>query len=129
MTEKELLFEITRIGVGARTLHDATQRIESLLTNEVGAVALLVRPHALNASLFREEIVTRFLESPEYPFRGIYTASVKGGPGRDGCLMACFGSWGAAGDLLERISTHIADSLGTLLRTSRIHWPTHEEAA
>ncbi len=129
MREQDLFSEITRIGNTAATLKQATEQIEALLAAEVGAAALVVRPYPLNASIFREEMVSQFLESPDYPFRGIYTASVKTGQGRDGCMAACFGSWGAPGELLQRISAHIAKSLGELLRTSRIHWPAHEEAA
>jgi hypothetical protein len=128
MREKEFFTEITRIGDCAHTLRDATERIQSMLAAEIRGASLLVGSQPLSPSIFQEEIVTRFLESREYPFRGVYTATVRGRQGRDGCLVACFGSWGAPGDLLQRISTHIADSLGILLRTSRIYFPAREEA-
>lgn len=126
MRENELLVEITRAINCSSTLEEATQRVQSVLDEEIGAACLIVCPEPLRASHFREGRVLSLWESREFPFRGVYTQPIRNG---NRCLIACFGSWGAAGDLLRRIVVHIATAFDRFLAQKRSMAPAREEAA
>lgn len=126
MRENELLIEITRTIDGSSTLEEAIQHVQSVLNEEIGAACLIVCPEPLRASHFREGRVLSLLDSREFPFRGVYSQPIRNG---DRCLIACFGSWGAAGDLLQRIVAHIATAFDRLLAQKRTVGQACEEAA
>jgi hypothetical protein len=109
MNERQLISEIGGIARCAGSVEEALAGMESLLGREIGSATLLLRP--LGGSRLNESAVSNFLESREFPFRGIYTAPLLE---QGQSLVACFGSWGAPGDLLRRATASIARDLGTL---------------
>src|SRR5580698_4550539 len=114
MNERELISEIGGIARLAHSLDEAVTRIERLLAREIGSATLLLRPVQHGSPLLAGTGVARFLESREFPFRGLYTAPLVKGDRPRGMLVACFGSWGAPGDLLQRATAYTAEQLGTL---------------
>jgi hypothetical protein len=109
MNERHLISEIGGIARRAESLDEALTRMESLLGREVGAATLLLRP--VGGSGLNESVVSTFLESREFPFRGVYTAPLAA---QGQSLVACFGSWGEPGDLLRRATASIARDLSLL---------------
>lgn len=112
INERQLISEIGGIIRRAGSVEEAVARIEGFLAPEIGSVTLLLRP--LDGSRLNEVAVSRFLESREFPFRGIYTAPLVAGGRSRATLVACFGTWGAPGELLRRATASIAKDLGSL---------------
>ena len=115
MNERELMSEIGGIARLAHSLDEAVTRIESLLAHEIGSATLTLQPVQNRSPFLAGTGVSRFLESREFPFRGLYTAPLVKGDRPRGMLIACFGTWGAPGDLLQRATAYTAEQLGTLL--------------
>ena len=115
MNEHELMSEIGGIARLAHSLDEAVTRIESLLAHEIGSATLTLQPVQNGSPFLAGTGVSRFLESREFPFRGLYTAPLVKGDRPRGMLIACFGTWGAPGDLLQRATAYTAEQLGTLL--------------
>jgi hypothetical protein len=114
MNERQLISEIGGIARRAASVEEAMARMEGLLGREVGAATLLLRPAGGGLN---ESAVSGFLESREFPFRGVYTAPLAE---QSQSLVACFGSWGAPGDLLKRATASIAKDLSTLTGRLRV---------
>jgi hypothetical protein len=129
MSDKELFLEIGRITSSAHTVDEAIKHTQSLLGNEVGHAVLFVRPIHAGASLFSETEIREFLDSREYPFRGIYTSYITTNGEDVAILIACFGSWGAPGDLLRRATEEISIQLASLLGRDRNQILARQEAA
>ncbi len=121
MNERELISEIGGIARLSHSLDEAVSRIESLLAHEIGSATLTLQPVQNGSPFLSGTGVSRFLESREFPFRDLYTAPlVKARDRPRGILIACFGTWGAPGEMLQRATAYTAEQLGTLLgRVSR----------
>jgi hypothetical protein len=135
-TERNLIPVINRLSRHARSVDEAIELFESLLAGEVGGATLLVDPVEEGISPRTGETVAAFMESRQFPFRGVYTAPLTVGARKVGKLIACFGSFGAPGKLLPQVTAHVARQLSEILgRTTRSILPralpvalTHPEA-
>jgi hypothetical protein len=112
ISERQLISEVGGIVRRAVSVEEALARIENFLGPEIGSVTLLLRP--LGSSRFNEGAVSSFLESREFPFRGVYTAPLVPKGQSRATLIACFGTWGAPGEILRRATASIARDLGAL---------------
>jgi len=115
MNERELIAEIGGIVRAANSLDEAVGRVESLLSREIGAATLQVRLLQSGSPVFAGTGVSQLLESRAFPFRALYTAPLRGDRPRE-TLLACFGTWDAPGELLQRVTAYTAEQLGTLLQ-------------
>lgn len=119
--ETHLLTEITGVARIAGSLEEALRRMEALLAGEIGAATLSVRNGASAAPLLASGTLSRFFESKEFPFRGIYTAPLAEGGRPAVTLVAVFGAWGAPGDFLRRATAHAAAQLARFVpRTGEV---------
>jgi hypothetical protein len=112
MNERQLISEIGGIARRAVSVAEAVSGIESLLRRAIGSATLLLRQ--VDGGRLNETAVSDFLESREFPFRGVYTAPLVEEGNSRATLVACFGSWGAPGELLRRATVSIARDLSTL---------------
>jgi len=115
MSEREILSEISRIARNARKTADAAQEIEARLAVEIGGAMIRLRLQNEGVNAFLDGPTSRFMESREFPFRGLYVAPLAIRGREAGTLIACFGSWGARGEFLERATAHIGEQLADLL--------------
>jgi hypothetical protein len=119
-SEREIIVEITRIGHVSKSVDEALKAAQSVLANEIGgSTLLLVDPAELGISSWAAKFASEFLDSREFPFRGLYTAPLMLGSERAGRLIACFGSFESPGELLQRLTAHVALQFGQML--ARIH--------
>jgi hypothetical protein len=119
-SEKELIVEISRIGHESKSVDEALKAAQSLLAKEIGGSTLLLDPAELGISSWAAKSASGFLDSREFPFRGLYTEPLMGGSERAGRLIACFGSFEFPGEFLQRLTAHIALQFEQLLvRTHR----------
>jgi hypothetical protein len=119
-TERNLIPVINGLSRQARSVDEAIELFESLLAGEVGGATLLVDPVEEGISPGTGKTVAAFMESRQFPFRGLYTAPLTVGTRKVGKLIACFGSFGAPGRSLPEVTAHIARQLSEILgRTSR----------
>ncbi len=118
-SEKELILEISQIGHESKSVEEALEAAQSLLAKEIGGSTLLLDPAELGISSWAANFVSEFLDSREFPFRGLYTAPLMDGNETVGRLIACFGSVESPGEFLQRLTPHIAQQFGQLL--SRTH--------
>ena len=115
-SEGEIIHEIERIGQESQNITDAVKIAQSLLAAEIGGSTLLIDfPKQGGISPRAAKSISDFLDSREYPFRGIYTAPLVAGDERSGRLIACFGSFESPGEFLQRLTAHIAQQFGPLL--------------
>lgn len=115
MSEKEILVEISRITRSAQSAAEAAEKIEAQLALEIGSALIRLRPPGARTALFADSPISRFMESREFPFRGLYVAPLAVRGEEAGTLVACFGSWGARGEFLQRATAHTGDQLAALL--------------
>ncbi|MDQ1473694.1 MAG: hypothetical protein QOJ99_5174, partial [Bryobacterales bacterium] len=125
----ELLGEIGNVIRHADDLPSALTRIQSLLASHCGGALLIIRPASSGAVLPAVPAVYAFLESRQYPFRGLYMAPVNSGGRAVGTLLACIGTWGAPGDLLARITVFVGQQLTALARRLALPSIEYAEAA
>jgi hypothetical protein len=119
-TERNLIPVIDAISRQAKSVDEAIELFQSLLAGEVGGAKLLVDTVHEGMSPDSGQTIATFMESREFPFRGLYTAPLTVGTRNVGRLMACFGSFGGPGKSLPQITAHIARRLsGILESTSR----------
>src|SRR4051794_715263 len=129
MKEKALSREIARIAQDADSLSAALNRIQFLLAAEWGGALLIIRPvRAASTAPFPPK-VCEFLDSRDFPFRGLYTAPLETGAASAGTLMACIGSWGAPGEAHRTIANFAGQQLTYVLRRLAIPLPEYAEAA
>ena len=120
MRERELTEKITGLAIRAQSVKQLLDSVATLLTGEFGSAILFLRPLAHGRPLFTEPglsdfNVAQFLESRDYPFRGVYTARVvhRGRP--HATLVACFGTWGSSGEILHRVTSLVAEQIGEIV--------------
>jgi hypothetical protein len=119
-TERNLIPVINSLSRQAKSVDEAIELFQSLLAGEVGGATLLVDPVREGISPGTGKTVAAFMESRQFPFRGLYTAPLTVGSRKVGKLIACFGSFGAPGKTLPEVTAHIARQLSEILgRTSR----------
>ena len=119
-SERDLLTVINRLSRQSKNVDDAIESLRSMLASEVGGATLLLEPLEEGLSLWVAKSTAAFMDSRQFPFRGLYTAPLMVGSRKVGRLIACFGSYGAPGPLLPRLTSHVAQQLGEILgRTSR----------
>jgi hypothetical protein len=83
----------------------------------------------LGISPWAAKSVAEYLDSRQFPFRGVYTAPLIVENRKIGRLIACFVSFGSPGEFLQHLTAHIAQQLGELLaRTHRKGLPRPEAA-
>lgn len=123
-TERNLIPVINGLSRQARSVDEAIELFESLLAGEVGGATLLVDPVEEGISPGTGKTVAAFMESRQFPFRGLCTAPLTVGSRKVGKLIACFGSFGAPTKWLPEVTAHIARQLSDILgRTSRAILP------
>jgi len=118
-TENEIIREISRIGHESVSVDEAVRIVQSLLATEIGGSKLILDSEDLGISARVAKSTSEFLDSREFPFRGLYTAPLMVGNKTAGRLIACFGSFESPGEFLQRLTAHIAHQFEQLL--SRIH--------
>jgi hypothetical protein len=127
-SQKDLAPAISRLSHQTTSVREAVERFQSLIAEEIGGATLLVEPLEEGVSTPMAKSVSEFMESREFPFRGLYTAPLLAGNRRVGRLIACFGSFGMPGDFLPELTLHMARQLGEILTRTHAHL-THLEAA
>ncbi|HXJ43895.1 MAG TPA: hypothetical protein VNH18_31710 [Bryobacteraceae bacterium] len=114
MKEDELLHEIVRIVRDADGMNVALGRIQHLLASEWGGALLIIRPSLTKSTISIPPAVSGFLESQEFPFRGLYVAPVNTGARAAGTLVACIGTWGAPREIFRRVTNFAGQQLTDL---------------
>jgi hypothetical protein len=114
-SEKELNLEISRTVHESKSVDEAAQFAQSLLAKEIGGSRLLLDFAEPGNPSLAAKSASEFLDSREFPFKGLYTAPLLVGNQRAGRLIACFGSFEFPGELFQRLTAHIANQLGQLL--------------
>jgi hypothetical protein len=118
--ELDLIPVITRLGHQAKSLSEALNLFQRLLAEQIGAAQLLLEPPESGTSPSVAQSTAAFLDSHEFPFRGLYTVPLNAGSRKAGRLIACFASFGVRGRSLPVLATHIAGQLSEILaRTTR----------
>jgi hypothetical protein len=113
-SERELVREISRIGRVSKSAGEAVALVQALLTTEIGAFTLLLDFTPNGISPRTAEFVSIFLDSRQFPFRGLYTEPLFVANGQAGRLFGCVGSFGTPGELPQHLIAHIAHQLGEL---------------
>ena len=129
MKENEVLLEIGNIARLADGIPSALTRIQTLIAAYCGGALLIVRPASSGPVLPETPAVCEFLESRQFPFRGLYMTPLNAGHRAAGTLVACIGTWGVPGDLLRRIAGFIGQQLTSLARRLALHSLDYAEAA
>ena len=128
-SERELILEISQIGHKSKSVEEALKGAQSLLAREVGGSTLLLDPARLGISSWAAKSASEFLDSREFPFKGLYTAPLMMGNETSGRLIACFGSFESPGEFLQRLTAHIALQFGQLLALTHCEMSSRAEAA
>lgn len=136
-TERNLIPAINSLSRRAKSADEAIELFQSLLAGEVGEATLLMDAAEEGVSPNTGKTIAAFMESRQYPFRGLYTAPLTVGSRKVGRLVVCFASFGAPGKSLPEVTAHVARQLSEILgRTSRAVLPRavpetapHPEAA
>jgi hypothetical protein len=119
-TERNLIPVINSLSRQAKSVDEAIELFQLLLAGEVGGATLLVDPVEEGISPVTGKTVAAFMESRQFPFRGLYTAQLTVGSRKVGKLIVCLGSFGAPGKSLPEVTAHIAKQLSEILgRTTR----------
>ena len=128
-SEKELIFEISRIGLESKSVEEAAGAVQALLASEIGGATLLIDTVELGISSWAAKTASEFLDSREFPFRGLYTVPLMVGNERAGRLIACFGSFESPGEFLQRLTAQIAKQFGQLFARTHREVISRAEAA
>ena len=115
MREYELLADLGEIAGAANSVSDALKGMEMLLSQRIGSAILILRGTREDSSAAAGFSVAGFLESREFPFRGVYSEKVEHDGRPAGTLLACFGTWGAPSQLLRAVTAQAAREIGALL--------------
>lgn len=115
MKEIELLAGLGKVSRAANSVHDALKGMEALLSERIGTATLILRGVSEDSSAAAGFSVASFLESREFPFRGVYSERVERSGKPAGTLLACFGTWGAPSHLLKAATAQAAKQIGALL--------------
>ena len=102
---------------------------QSVLSGEIGSAALLVDLTDEGMSPSVAKSTAAFMDSREFPFRGLYTAPLTVGNRKVGRLIACFGTFGVPGKMLPDLTSHVARQLVEVLRRTQTFPHAVPEAA
>lgn len=116
--ERDLISAISRLGRQAHSIGEAINLFQPLLAGEFGGAALLVDSVETGMSSAVAQFTAEFLDSRQFPFRGLYTAPLMVGRQKAGRLIACFGSFGVPGKSLPSLTSHLALQLSDVLARS-----------
>jgi hypothetical protein len=108
VNENVLKREISQIFRHTEPYAAAIEAAAALLSHEVGDVRIVSRSDAGKRSIFRDPAIAAFLESRDFPFRGIYNAAA----GQGTALILCVGSWGAPPRFMQSLAEHVALEAG-----------------
>jgi hypothetical protein len=128
-SESEFIREISRIGNNSKSVDEAVEVVQSFLATEIGGSTLLLDPAELGLSSWAAKSASEFLDSRAFLFRGLYTVPLMVGSTKAGRLIACFGSFESPGELLHRLTVHIAQQFGELLARTHDEIISQAEAA
>jgi hypothetical protein len=118
--ERNLIPVISMLSRQSKSVDEALGLFQSALAGEIGDAALLIDSLEGGISPSVAKSTAAFLDSRQFPFRGLYTAPMTVGNRKIGRLVACFGSFGAPGKSLPALTSHVARQLSDILsRTSR----------
>ncbi len=127
--EQHLIPVIGRLARQARNIQEAIALFQPLLADEIGGANLFVDAGEESISPAVMKSTAAFLDSHQFPFRGLYTAPLKVGGRKVGLLVACFGSFGDSGKLLPALTDQVARQLNGILAKTTRAIPSREEAA
>jgi hypothetical protein len=128
-SERDLIPVLDRLARQSQSVDEAIELFQAVLASEVGGATLITDSSEEGISPQVARFIAKFMDSREFPFRGLYFAPLLVGNRRVGRLIACFGSFGAPGKALPQLTAHIAQQLSEILgRTSR-RLNEHPEAA
>jgi len=115
-SERDLVPVITRLSRQSKSVDEAIGLFQSVLSGQFGSAVLLVDliDEGMSPSVARS--TAAFMDSREFPFRGLYTAPLTAGNRKVGRLVACFGTFGMPGKMLPELTSHIARQLVEVLR-------------
>lgn len=127
--EQHLIPVISRLARQARNIDDAIALFQPLLAGEIGGATLYVdaREESMSTSLAKS--TAAFLDSHEFPFRGLYTAPLIVRGRKVGQLVACFGSFGGPDKSLPALTSHVAEQLNEILARTSSAVPAQKETA
>jgi hypothetical protein len=117
--ERELIAIITGLSRQSKSVEEAIRLFQTVLAAEIGGSTLLVEPVEEATSFWAAKSIAGLMDSRVFPFRGLYTQPLMVGSRKVGRLVACFGSFGASGTVLSRLTAHIAQQLGEILGRTR----------
>jgi hypothetical protein len=116
-TEKELLFQISRVVSLPFRFERAVERIARILERIGGRTLLIELPGS--TSNLPEDIQT-FLASFETRYKSFYSVALLDGGETIGRAVLCFASDQFPGDVPRRVSTFVGEQPGMLLRRERL---------
>ena len=112
---------ISQLSRQSKGIDEAITLFQPVLAGEIGDATLLVDLNEQGMSPDVAKSVAAFMDSRQFPFRGLYTASLMVGSRKVGRLFAWFGAFGVPGKSLAAITSHAASQLSAILaRTSRM---------
>jgi hypothetical protein len=129
MKNNEQFDEIIRIVRESDSLSAALKRIQSFLASAWGEALLIIRPASMASAVSLPAGISAFLESRNFPFRGMYTAPLQTGTLSHGTLVACIGTRGAPRETLCRVTNLVGQELTGLLRRLALPVLEYTEAA
>lgn len=119
-SERDLIPVISRLSRQSKSVGEAIELFQSVLAGEIGSATLLVDLIDEGMSPSVAKSTAAFMDSREFPFRGLYTAPLRVGNRKVGRLVACFGTFGVPGKSMPALTSHVARQLEEVLRrTSR----------
>jgi hypothetical protein len=118
MTKKELTSGIASISNRADTAAATLEKIEQFLSKEGDDARLLLRHPRHGQSVFADPEIATFLESRNYPLRGVYTAQIARSGGDSAVLALCLGSFGTSAESAQHAvdvaAQHLAQKLSNV---------------
>jgi len=119
--ERDLIPAISRLSRQSKSIDEAIEVFESVLSGHIGNATLLVDLSEEGMSPSVAKSTAAFMDSRQFPFRGLYTAPLTVGRRKVGRLVACFGTFGVPGKSFPALTSHVAGQLSEILaRTSRV---------
>jgi hypothetical protein len=128
-SERDLVPVITRLSRQSKNIDEAIEMFQSVLSGEIGSAALLVDLTDEGMSPSVAKSTAAFMDSREFPFRGLYTAPLTVGNRKVGRLIACFGTFAVPGKMLPDLTSHVARQLVEVLRRTQTFPHAVPEAA
>jgi len=120
-SERDLIPVISRLARRSKSTDEAMELFQPVLAGQIGGATLILDPVDEGISTAVSKSIAAFMDSREFPFRGLYTAPLIVGNRKVGRLIACFGSFGAPVKSLPVLTAHVARQLSEIMnRTGRV---------